>query len=90
MKSFLRKDTRSAYFIFHLLFLVGVLIFVITDSGITFLRSVLLISIALLNGFSAGYLLYEVRKEEWGVKLTTINADSLELSALIIIFLMLA
>ena len=83
MKSFLRKDTRSAYFIFHLLFLVGVLIFVITDPGKPFLRSFLLISVA-------SYLLYEVRKEEWGVKLTTINADSLESSALIIIFLMLA
>ncbi|WP_311457506.1 hypothetical protein [uncultured Capnocytophaga sp.] len=50
MKSFLRKDTRSAYFIFRLLFLVGVLIFEITNPGKPFLKSFLLISVALLNG----------------------------------------
>ena len=65
MKAFLRKDGRSFYFLFCVLFLGAVVIYrLISDERPSVLNSILLISVALLNLSSAFYSLYEVRKKE--------------------------
>ena len=65
MKAFLRKDGRSFYFLFCVLFLGAVVIYrLISDERPSVLNSILLISVALLNLGSAFYSLYEVRKKE--------------------------
>ena len=65
MKSFLRKDTRSFYFVFCLLFFVAVVIYyLVREEKTSLLNTILLLSVALLNVCSAGYSLYDVRKRE--------------------------
>ena len=65
MKPFLRKDGRSFYFLFCVLFLGAIVIYrLISDERPSVLNSILLISVALLNLSSAFYSLYEVRKKE--------------------------
>ena len=63
MKSFLRKDARSFYFVFCLLFSVAVVIY-LREEKTSLLNTILLLSVALLNVCSAGYSLYDVRKRE--------------------------
>ena len=63
MKSFLRKDARSFYFVFCLLFFVAVVIYyLVREEKTSLLNTILLLSVALLNVCSAGYSLYVVRK----------------------------
>ncbi len=65
MKSFLRKDLRSFYFVFCLLFFVAVVIYyLVREEKTSLLNTILLLSVALLNVCSAGYSLYGVRKRE--------------------------
>lgn len=65
MKSFLRKDLRSFYFVFCLLFFVAVIIYyLVREEKTSLLNMILLLSVALLNVCSAGYSLYDVRKRE--------------------------
>ena len=65
MKSFLRKDARSFYFVFCLLFSVAVVIYyLVREEKTSLLNTILLLSVALLNVCSAGYSLYDVRKRE--------------------------
>ena len=65
MKSFLRKDSRSFYFVFCLLFSVAVVIYyLVREEKTSLLNTILLLSVALLNVCSAGYSLYDVRKRE--------------------------
>ena len=65
MKSFLRKDARSFYFAFCLLFFVAVVIYyLVREEKTSLLNTILLLSVALLNVCSAGYSLYDVRKRE--------------------------
>jgi len=65
MKSFLRKDLRSFYFVFCLLFFVAVVIYyLVREEKTSLLNMILLLSVALLNVCSAGYSLYDVRKRE--------------------------
>lgn len=65
MKSFLRKDARSFYFVFCLLFFVAVIIYyLVREEKTSLLNMILLLSVALLNVCSAGYSLYDVRKRE--------------------------
>lgn len=65
MKSFLRKDARSFYFVFCLLFFVAVIIYyLVREEKTSLLNMILLLSVALLNVCSAGYSLYEARKRE--------------------------
>jgi len=65
MKSFLRKDLRSFYFVFCLLFFVAVIIYyLVREEKTSLLNTILLLSVALLNVCSAGYSLYDVRKRE--------------------------
>ena len=65
MKPFLRKDSRSFYFLFCVLFLGAIVIYrLVSDERPSVLNSILLISVALLNLSSAFYSLYEVRKKE--------------------------
>ena len=65
MKSFLRKDVRSFYFVFCLLFFVAVVIYyLVREEKTSLLNTILLLSVALLNVCSAGYSLYDVRKRE--------------------------
>ena len=65
MKSFLRKDARSFYFVFCLLFFVAVVIYyLVREEKASLLNTILLLSVALLNVCSAGYSLYDVRKRE--------------------------
>mgnify|MGYP000126923839 FL=1 len=65
MKSFLRKDARSFYFVFCLLFFVAVVIYyLVREEKTSLLNTILLLSVALLNVCSAGYSLYDVRKRE--------------------------
>ena len=65
MKSFLRKDARSFYFVFCLLFFVAVVIYyLVREEKTSLLNMILLLSVALLNVCSAGYSLYYVRKRE--------------------------
>lgn len=65
MKSFLRKDLRSFYFVFCLLFFVAVIIYyLVREEKTSLLNMILLLSVALLNVCSAGYSLYEARKRE--------------------------
>ena len=65
MKSFLRKDLRSFYFVFCLLFSVAVVIYyLVREEKTSLLNMILLLSVALLNVCSAGYSLYDVRKRE--------------------------
>lgn len=65
MKSFLRKDLRSFYFVFCLLFFVAVVIYyLVREEKTSLLNTILLLSVALLNVCSAGYSLYDVRKRE--------------------------
>ncbi|WP_081695732.1 hypothetical protein [Capnocytophaga sp. oral taxon 863] len=65
MKPFLRKDGRSFYFLFCVLFLGAIVIYrLISDERPSVLNSILLISVALLNLSSAFYSLYDVRKKE--------------------------
>lgn len=65
MKSFLRKDARSFYFVFCLLFSVDVVIYyLVREEKTSLLNTILLLSVALLNVCSAGYSLYDVRKRE--------------------------
>lgn len=65
MKPFLRKDGRSFYFLFCVLFLGAIVIYrLISDERPSVLNSILLISVALLNLGSAFYSLYDVRKNE--------------------------
>ena len=65
MKSFLRKDARSFYFVFCLLFSVAVVIYyLVSEEKTSLLNTILLLSVALLNVCSAGYSLYDVRKRE--------------------------
>ncbi len=65
MKSFLRKDARSFYFVFCLLFFVAVVIYyLVREEKTSLLNMILLLSVALLNVCSAGYSLYDVRKRE--------------------------
>ncbi len=65
MKSFLRKDVRSFYFVFCLLFSVAVVIYyLVREEKTSLLNTILLLSVALLNVCSAGYSLYDVRKRE--------------------------
>ena len=65
MKSFLRKDARSFYFGFCLLFFVAVVIYyLVREEKTSLLNTILLLSVALLNVCSAGYSLYDVRKRE--------------------------
>lgn len=65
MKSFLRKDARSFYFVFCLLFFVAVIIYyLVREEKTSLLNTILLLSVALLNVCSAGYSLYDVRKRE--------------------------
>ena len=63
MKSFLRKDARSFYFVFCLLFFVAVVIYyLVREEKTSLLNTILLLSVALLNVCSAGFSLYVVRK----------------------------
>ena len=65
MKSFLRKDARSFYFVFCLLFSVAVVIYyLVREEKTSLLNTILLLSVALLNVCSAGYSLYDVRTRE--------------------------
>lgn len=65
MKSFLRKDLRSFYFVFCLLFYVAVIIYyLVREEKTSLLNMILLLSVALLNVCSAGYSLYDARKRE--------------------------
>jgi len=65
MKSFLRKDARSFYFVFCLLFFVAVIIYyLVREEKTSLLNMILLLSVALLNVCSAGYSLYDARKRE--------------------------
>ena len=65
MKSFLRKDLRSFYFVFCLLFSVAVVIYyLVREEKTSLLNMILLLSVALLNVCSAGYSLYDARKRE--------------------------
>ena len=65
MKSFLRKDARSFYFVFCLLFSVAVVIYyLVREEKTSLLNTILLLSVALLNVCSAAYSLYDVRKRE--------------------------
>ena len=65
MKSFLRKDLRSFYFVFCLLFSVAVVIYyLVSEEKTSLLNTILLLSVALLNVCSAGYSLYDARKRE--------------------------
>lgn len=65
MKSFLRKDARSFYFVFCLLFFVAVIIYyLVREEKTSLLNTILLLSVALLNVCSAGYSLYDARKRE--------------------------
>ena len=65
MKSFLRKDLRSFYFVFCLLFSVAVVIYyLVREEKTSLLNTILLLSVALLNVCSAGYSLYDARKRE--------------------------
>ena len=65
MKSFLRKEARSFYFVFCLLFFVAVIIYyLVREEKTSLLNTILLLSVALLNVCSAGYSLYDVRKRE--------------------------
>lgn len=65
MKSFLRKDARSFYFVFCLLFSVAVVIYyLVREEKTSLLNTILLLSVALLNVCSAGYSLYDARKRE--------------------------
>ena len=65
MKSFLRKDARSFYFVFCLLFSVAFIIYyLVREEKTSLLNTILLLSVALLNVCSAGYSLYDVRKRE--------------------------
>ncbi len=65
MKSFLRKDLRSFYFVFCLLFSVAFIIYyLVREEKTSLLNTILLLSVALLNVCSAGYSLYDVRKRE--------------------------
>ena len=65
MKSFLRKDLRSFYFVFCLLFFVAVIIYyLVREEKTSLLNTILLLSVALLNVCSAGYSLYDARKRE--------------------------
>ena len=65
MKYFLRKDARSFYFVFCLLFSVAVVIYyLVREEKTSLLNTILLLSVALLNVCSAGYSLYDVRKRE--------------------------
>ena len=54
MKPFLRKDGRSFYFLFCVLFLGAIVIYrLVSDERPSVLNSILLISVALLNLGSA-------------------------------------
>ena len=65
MKSFLRKDLRSFYFVFCLLFFVAVIIYyLVREEKTSLLNMILLLSVALLNVCSAGYSLYDARIRE--------------------------
>lgn len=65
MKSFLRKDARSFYFVFCLLFFVAVIIYyLVREEKTSLLNMILLLSVALLNVCSTGYSLYDARKRE--------------------------
>lgn len=65
MKSFLRKDLRSFYFVFCLLFSVAFIIYyLVREEKTSLLNTIFLLSVALLNVCSAGYSLYDVRKRE--------------------------
>ena len=65
MKSFLRKDARSFYFVFCLLFFVAVVIYyLVREEKTSLLNTILLLSVALLNVCSTGYSLYDARKRE--------------------------
>ena len=65
MKSFLRKDARSFYFVFCLLFSVAFIIYyLVREEKTSLLNTILLLSVALLNVCSAGYSLYDARKRE--------------------------
>ena len=65
MKSFLRKDLRSFYFVFCLLFSVAFIIYyLVREEKTSLLNTILLLSVALLNVCSAGYFLYDARKRE--------------------------
>ena len=65
MKSFLRKDLRSFYFVFCLLFFVAVVIYyLVREEKTSLLNTILLLSVVLLNVCSAGYSLYDARKRE--------------------------
>ncbi|XTB52937.1 hypothetical protein LDK11_12090 [Fusobacterium nucleatum] len=65
MKSFLRKDLRSFYFVFCLLFSVAFIIYyLVREEKTSLLNMILLLSVALLNVCSAGYSLYDARKRE--------------------------
>lgn len=65
MKSFLRKDARSFYFVFCLLFFVAIVIYyLVREEKTSLLNTILLLSVALLNVCSAGYSLYDVRQRE--------------------------
>ena len=65
MKSFLRKDARSFYFVFGLLFFVAVIIYyLVREEKTSLLNMILLLSVALLNVCSTGYSLYDARKRE--------------------------
>ncbi len=64
MKSFLRKDTRSYYFIFCLVTFCAIIIYRLVYKETSLLNTFLLIFTALLNVCSAGFSLYEVRKRE--------------------------
>ncbi len=65
MKPFLRKDGRSFYFLFCVLFLGAIVIYrLVSDERPSVLNGILLISVALLNLSSAFYSLYDVRKKE--------------------------
>ena len=64
MKSFLRKDARSFYFVFCLIFFCAVITYRIVSGGTSLLNTFLLIFTSLLNVASAGFSLYEVRKRE--------------------------
>ncbi|WP_454999409.1 hypothetical protein [Capnocytophaga gingivalis] len=65
MKSFLRKDLRSFYFVFCLLFSVAFIIYyLVREEKTSLLNTIFLLSVALLNVCSAGYSLYDARKRE--------------------------
>ena len=65
MKSFLRKDLRSFYFVFCLLFSVAFIIYyLVREEKTSLLNKIFLLSVALLNVCSAGYSLYDARKRE--------------------------